>query len=423
MPPSKSLAPQGDVHPNDLGFEASVPSAMVSHLADFDRIEPGDEAHFHRTICANDVDDFARLSGDTNPVHMDEEFAQRTGLGRRVVHGMLLGSYVSTLVGVHCPGSGALWSQQNFRWQAPVFIGDRVHLKLWVTHKSKGSRSLAIAVKGVNQNGKVFMEGEGVVSVLEERVRTNDTAITDRVALVAGTSQAIGAAIALSLAKAGAMVVVDYESNPGAAEKLCAAIESNGGHSIPEQMNILDGDSVRAAVLRIQEKLRRPIDLLVNSPGNSPEGKQFVETTWEEVHSSLELHLRGTFHCCQAVIPGMCAKRSGIIINIGSAFLRGNPPANWSSFLMAKSVIQALTRSLAVELGPQGIRVNMVSPGLLETDSIDGSDRLRKVQAMQTPLRRLAAPADIASVVLALSSRAGDFITGTDIPVCGGFHM
>src|ERR1700688_4080846 len=138
-----------------------VTRSMVN-FADFDKIQPGDEAHCDRTITAEDVESFARLSGDTNPLHMDENFALRTYFNRRVVHGMLLASYVSALVGVHCPGPGGLWSQQNFRWPAPVFIGDRIHIKLRVTHKSTGARALTIEVQGMNQNGKVVMEGQGV---------------------------------------------------------------------------------------------------------------------------------------------------------------------------------------------------------------------------------------------------------------------
>jgi 3-oxoacyl-[acyl-carrier protein] reductase len=92
--------------------------------------------------------------------------------------------------------------------------------------------------------------------------------------------------------------------------------------------------------------------------------------------------------------------------------------------LIAKAAMQAMTRCLAAELGPQGIRVNMVSLGLVETESIAGlSERLRKVQAMQTPLRRLASATEVAAVVSALCTSAGDFISGAEIPVSGGFQM
>src|ERR1700680_2361238 len=141
----------------------ATPDAAIEQIpfADFGKIQPGDEVTFTRIISAQDVEDFAKLSGDRNPLHINERFAARTHFQRRVVHGMLLASYVSALVGMRCPGPGALWSQQNFRWPAPVFIGDRIHLKLRVTHKSIGSRALTIEVAGVNQDGKVGMEGGG----------------------------------------------------------------------------------------------------------------------------------------------------------------------------------------------------------------------------------------------------------------------
>jgi 3-oxoacyl-[acyl-carrier protein] reductase len=406
-----------------LRIEAIAPETMIQ-FADFEKVQPGDEAQCYKTITAEDVDDFARLSGDRNPLHMDESFALRTRFQRRVVHGMLLASYVSTLVGMYCPGPGALWSRQNYRWPAPVFIGDRIHLRLRVTHKSVGSRTLTIEVTGVNQDGKVVMEGEGAVTALEELKRTKEVPITERVAFVTGASHGIGAAIASALAQAGASVVVHYQGESAAAEKLCVAIESTGGRAIPMQANITEGESVTAAMRNACEMFDCPVSLLVNNAGNFPEPRPFVQMTWDEVQSMLDGHLRAAFHCCQAVVPGMLEQKSGRIINIGSAFARNIPPANWSSFLMAKSAMQGLTRCLAVELGPQGIRVNMVSPGLVETEAIGGlPERLRKVQAMQTPLRRLASPTEIAAVVCALCSDAGDFITGTEIPVCGGFQV
>jgi 3-oxoacyl-[acyl-carrier protein] reductase len=402
----------------------TVSPASRVPFSDFERIQPGDEVHFFRTITEEDLEAFARLSGDRNPLHMSEEFAARTHFRRRVVHGMLLASYVSSLVGMHCPGPGALWSQQKFRWQAPVFIGDQIDLTLRVTHKSVGSRTLTIKVKAVNQEGKVVMEGEGAVTALEERQQPKDLLITERVAFVTGLSDGIGAAVASALAQAGAAVVINYHSKATPAEELCAAIESRGGRAIPVRADVTDYISVIAAVRQAREKFNHPVDLLINNAGGLPDPRPFEQTTWDEIQSVLDAHLRGAFHCCQAVIPGMTGQKSGRIINIGSAFARNTPPANWSSFLVAKSAMQALTRCLAVELGPQGIRINMVSPGLVETEAIAGlPERLRKVQAMQTPLRRLASPAEVAAVVSALCSDAGDFITGTEIPVCGGFQM
>ena len=118
------------------------------------------------------------------------------------------------------------------------------------------------------------------------------------------------------------------------------------------------------------------------------------------------------------------ARGAGHIINIGSTHAWGVPPPNLSGYISAKAALAALTRCAAVELGPKGVRVNMVSPGMTETDLIaDVPERMRKVFAMQNPLRRLALPDDVAAVVASLVSPAGAFIHGADIPVAGGAAM
>ncbi len=404
--------------------EVIVPSVPPDSFADFEKIEPGDQAHFSKTIGAEDLEAFAKLSGDRNPLHTDDAFAGRTHFQRRVVHGMLLASYVSALVGMRCPGPGALWNQQSFRWRAPVFIGDRVEITVRVTHKSAGSRTLTIQVKAANQNGNVVMEGEGAVTVLKERQYVQDLPITERLAFVSGASRGIGAAIASALAKAGATVVINYLNRAAEAEELCAAIRSNGGRAMTVQADVTDRQSVMVAMHKAREEYEKAVDLLVNNAGSIPVPRPFVEMTWEDLQSILDIHLRGAFHCCQAVIPAMIEQKSGRIINIGSILTRGTPPANWNGFVVAKAALHALTRCLATELGPHGVRVNMVSPGLVEMEATAGlPERLRKIQAMQTPLRGLPTSADIAAAVLALCTNAGDFITGAEIPVCGGFQM
>jgi 3-oxoacyl-[acyl-carrier protein] reductase len=406
----------GDTH--------SVAPSSSLEFADFEKIQPGDEVRVSKQIAAEDLDAFAKLSGDSNPLHMDEQFAARTHFQRRVVHGMLIANYVSALVGMRCPGPGALWSQQSFRWRAPVFIGDRIDITLKVAHKSAGARTLTIEVKALNQDGKVVMEGEGIVTALEARKQSEELPITERVVFISGSSRGLGAAIALALGKAGAMVAVNYHRNIPAAEELCSAIQSSGGRAFPVQADVRNQESVVAAAAKVQQEFNRPVSILVNNAGSIPEPRPFMQTSWDEIQSNLDLHVRGAFHCSQAVIPGMIQQKSGRIINIGSAFGMNAPPVNWTNFLVAKSAMQALTRCLAVELGVHGIRVNMVSPALVENESIAGlSERLRKVQAMQTPLRRLASPAEIAAVVLALCTSAGDFVTGVEIPVSGGLQM
>ena len=134
-------------------------------LTDFAAIQPGDRAAIVKRFGEEDVAAFAALSGDYNPLHMESEFAERTRFGRRVVHGMLVASYVSTLVGMRLPGAGALWMQQNFRWRNPVFLGDTVEFALEVTQKSPGARLLVFRISATNQNGQAVMDGDGAVHI------------------------------------------------------------------------------------------------------------------------------------------------------------------------------------------------------------------------------------------------------------------
>jgi acyl dehydratase len=131
----------------------------------FDAIQPGDRAVLRKRFAEEDVATFAALSGDYNPLHMESSFAEKTKFGRRVVHGMLVASYVSTVVGMQLPGIGALWMQQTFRWRNPVFLGDTVEIVLEVTQKSPGSRVVVIKMTATNQDGKMVMDGEGAVHV------------------------------------------------------------------------------------------------------------------------------------------------------------------------------------------------------------------------------------------------------------------
>ena len=144
---------------------------QINVVADLRSIQVGEERRFSKKITAEDVRAFAELTGDHNPLHMDAEFASSTSFQRRVVHGMLVASYVSTMVGMHLPGPGALWTQQNFQWAAPVFIGDQLDFLLRVTQRSEATRTVKIEVKVMNQNGKTVMAGDGSVMLLESKSR------------------------------------------------------------------------------------------------------------------------------------------------------------------------------------------------------------------------------------------------------------
>lgn len=389
--------------------------------ADFAAIAIGQTATLSRTIGRDSVDAFARLSGDYNPLHMDDGFARGTTFQKRVVHGMLVASYVSTLIGMHLPGPGALWTQQSFRWQAPVFIGDEITVELKVLRKSEGTRMLTLGVEAVNQQGAMILQGEGTVILLSPKRQAEDVPLGERVAFVTGGSRGIGAAISKALAEAGARVAVNYRNDAASAGAVCDAICRAGGNAMAAQADVTDADAVGDAFRSVQAVFGQPVDLLINNAAPAFIPRPFQEMSWEEVQALLDIHVRGAFNCIQAALPGMKERKTGRIINIASAIPANGAGGQWSAFHVAKEALRALTRSLAVEVGPLGIRVNTVSPGMTETESIAAvPERARKLHAMQTPLRRLCQPEDVARAVVFLAGAGGEFLSGMDLPVAGG---
>jgi len=399
-------------------------AAAAALELDWHAIEVGAAAHLKKTITREDIEAFAALSGDYNPLHMDCEFARRTTFQKPVAHGMLLGSFVSTMIGMQLPGAGALWTRQAFRWLAPVFAGDTIAIELRVTHKSEGANTLTLAVEAVNQDGKRVMDGEGGVRLLERPEKKRERPLSERVAFVTGSGRGIGRAVAEELAREGVAVAVNYRRDRNAAQTVADAIRERGGRALPVEADITDRGAIEEAFARVEREWERPVDVLVNNAAAPFTPKAFGELDWQEVEDLLAVQVRGAFYCAQRALPGMLAEKSGVIVNIGSILTTAVPPAQWTAFVMAKAALAGWTRALAAEYGPQGIRVNLVSPAMTATDAIGGlPERLRKVQAMQTPLRRLAEAEDVARAVVFLCSGAAGFLTGVDLPVSGGISL
>ena len=398
---------------------------MSLSFANFDQIQVGDEVALRKRFEEADIEAFAKLSGDHNPLHVDEAFAAQAQFPGRVVHGMLSAAQVSAMIGMRLPGPGALWTEQHFNFQAPVFVGDEISFVLRVKQKSEGSRTLVVELAAHNQRGEAVLSGEGKVMVLEPRVeQPAATAPEDDappVALVTGSSRGIGAAIARELARRGHPVVVNCRSSVERVEHVAADIRAQGGQALAFQADVSDARAVERMCAAARGAWSRPVGVLVNNASGHVNPRALEQLTYDDIDQHLATQVRGALVCTQAVLGPMLERGRGAIVNIGSIVTTQSPPAGWLGYTVAKSALLGLTRALAAELGPKGVRVNMVSPGMTETDMVrDVSPRARKLAAMQVPLRRLGQPADVAHVVAMLCSVDAGFVHGANIPVSGG---
>jgi 3-oxoacyl-[acyl-carrier protein] reductase len=244
----------------------------------------------------------------------------------------------------------------------------------------------------------------------------------NRVALVTGASRGIGAATAIRLAEHGAAVAVNYLANESAARQVVGTIEGKGGTAFAVQADVRQAGQVERMAREAAGRLG-PIDTLVINAGMRFPVTPFLQYAWEDFAAKLDGEIGAAFFCCKAVAPGMVERERGCIIGISSGLSR-QPGIGFCAHSAAKSALDAFMKSLALELGPHGIRVNTVAPGLTITDATSWMPEPQKqAAAAHTPLRRVALPEDVAGAVLMMASEQSGFVTGTYLPVCGGTQM
>jgi len=394
--------------------------AQSRSFADF---KVGDSGSLDRVVSAADVAHFVDLTGDDNPVHVDAEYAAGLGTGGRVVHGMLTAGYISTVIGTIMPGPGALWMSERFNFRAPVLIDDRIHVEVTVRHVSPATRVLVLDVMVRNQYNKVVLDGEAHVQVLERmNEMAPDTKAVETV-VVTGGGRGIGAAIAKKLASDGLRVVVNYRSDEAHAAETVAMITADGGTASACRADVTDADDV-AALMAYAAETYGSVDALVNNAGGPTEPRPLVDTTWDEVEGHLRSHLRSSFLCVGAALPGMIERGSGRIVNVTSQSAYGVPPPKMTGYVVAKAALAAFTRCAALEAGPYGVTVNAVAPGMTDTALVaDIPQRTKMTLAAQAPLRRLSRVEDVADVVSFLLGAGGAFVTGQTIHLSGGQVM
>ena len=249
-----------------------------------------------------------------------------------------------------------------------------------------------------------------------------DRPLVNRVALVTGSSTGLGFAMACALGEAGAKVALNYFNNSQRAEQAFAQYAANGAEGILVRGSAIDSGDIDDMVSEIEENLG-PIDILVvNATPDQPQ-RPIEDYDWEFYQSMLDYFIKSPYLLTRRVLAQMKERKRGRIINIGSeVFARG--VGNFSAYVAAKGGQNGWTRSMASELAPFGITVNMISPGWIpverhENDPPEAKDGYRKL----IPMNRWGVPGDLDSTVVYLASDASSFVTGQNIHVNGGMTV
>lgn len=246
--------------------------------------------------------------------------------------------------------------------------------------------------------------------------------LENKVAIVTGASKGIGASVARHLAAEGAAVVVNYSSSRAGADRVVADITAKGGRAIAVQANVAKAADVERLFAETMTAFGRP-DILVNNAGVY-EFLPLADLTEEHFHKQFDVNVLGLLLASREAAKHF-GPAGGSIINIGSSASRLTP-ATSAVYSGTKAAVDAITSSLAKELGPRNIRVNTVNPGMVETEGVHAAGmaegEFRKFAESQTPLGRIGQPDDIAPVVVFLAAADSGWISGEALFVAGGMR-
>ena len=254
-----------------------------------------------------------------------------------------------------------------------------------------------------------------------KKEKSNSAKLAGKVAVITGASKGIGAAIAKALSAEGASVVVNYSSSKAEGEKVAKEIIADGGKAIAVQANLSKRDDIERLIAESKKAFGR-LDILVNNAGIY-EFAPLENVTEEHFHKSFNLNVLGLLLASQAAAKQF--NGGGNIINVSSVASTTGIPQS-AVYSGTKAAVDAITRVLAAELGPRGIRVNAIRPGMVETEGthsagITESDMRKQVET-QTPLGRIGQPKDIASAAVFLASNDSSWITGETFLISGGYR-
>ena len=248
--------------------------------------------------------------------------------------------------------------------------------------------------------------------------------LNGKVALITGASSGIGAATAELFANLGARVAIGYFHNQEGAEQVRDKINSSGGKAIAVRADVAQPDQIAPMVGRAAAELG-PIDILVNNAGSLIDRQSIAQMTSERWDEVMNLNLKSAMLCSKAVAPAMIERRQGAIVNVASIAGRTGGGPGAGAYAAAKAGLIALTKAMAKELAPHGVRVNAISPGVIDTPfhEVFSTPEMMRNFAATTPLGRVGTVKECANVIAFLASDAASFIVGETIEVNGGQLM
>ena len=389
------------------------------------KIFVGKETVIKKKIIKKDIINFSKLSGDTNPIHINQNYAKKMGFGKLVAHGMLTESFISSIIGNKLPGPGSLWAEKQIKFLKIVRENDIITFKSKITEIHEKNNLAIIDIKAYNQFkelvfdslNKVILSKEIKIKALKKNnkifVKKKLIKVKKKLAIILGASGGIGIAVTNKLLKKKFNVIALYRSDNTELKKLSKIHKNLHLHNLD-----LNNKSSMIKFIKIIKKNYPTHFINCYSPKIYP--VNFEKITNEDFDHYFDKSLKNIFLLIKECVKRFKIIGRGNIIDITSVFIK-LPEINFLPYITFKGSMTALIKSLSVELAAHNIRANSVMAGVTDTQQIsDMSKKQKLLIAAKTPLQRIAMPSDIADAVYFLTSKESKFITGSTIDVNGG---
>jgi 3-oxoacyl-[acyl-carrier protein] reductase len=394
----------------------------------FNKIIIGQKAEFSHKITQRDIESFVNLTGDDNRIHIDKDFAKKTTFEKPVAHGMLSASFISTIIGTKIPGDGALWYSQTLEFLIPVRVNDEITVKAEVLSKNERLNSIELKTDVYNQNKQLVIKGIANVKIIEDqvddKVDMEDTISNFKpVAIIIGSTGGIGTAVSKKLIEKGYDIALFYHSNEIKVDEIIEYSKKYGSKVIKVKTNIKENGSIEDGLDKVNRFFDR-IDVFVNCATSKIPNIKVLNLELNDIKEQFSMNIESNFFFIKKILPVMQKTKSGRIIFLTTQYTEGTPPSDVMAYVIAKQALNGMAKSLAVELATHGITVNLVSPGMTQTELISEiPEKAKLMTAAKAPLKRLAMPDEVASAVVYLASKEAAYITGETIRINGGQIM
>jgi len=387
-------------------------------------IAVGDKAEIIHKITQEDIDKFVDLTGDDNKIHTDIVYASTTSFKKPVAHGMLSASFISTIIGTKIPGDGALWYSQSLEFLHPVRIGDTLKVVALVTKKIDRTQTIVLQTDVYNQYKQNVTTGIAKVKVVKTNAKINQSNNSDkaRSVLVIGGTGGIGSETCLQLAKDGFNIAIHYHNNKNKATEIKKTIIDSGRKAVIVTGDLYNESDINEIKVSA-ERIIGNISVIVNCSTIPIYTKKFTSMEWSDMKSYYSSNIKVSFNLLKVFMPDWQNNKFGKYIGLTTLYTEQFKP-ELLGYITGKTALNGFIKALAVELGPIGVRLNLVSPGMVDTSLIaDVPEKVRLLSAAQTPLRVLATPEDVANTIAFLASEKSNYLTGETIRVNGGQYM